>query len=154
MSRCGMRRPRQNGSAAPFPSPAFSASRCSRRRVLAVESHRDAGGATRSERADERPSDTMTPRPPGQPGDQTMTGSLDAIFKAYDIRGVVPDELDETVARLVGNAFVGFTGAATVLVGRDVRPTSVPLAEAFIDGVTVAGADVVDLGVASTDLCY
>ena len=83
-----------------------------------------------------------------------MTSSLDAIFKAYDIRGVVPDELDEGIARLVGNALVGFTGAATVLVGRDARPSSVPLAEAFIDGVTVAGADVIDLGIASTDLCY
>ncbi|MGH9025299.1 MAG: phosphomannomutase/phosphoglucomutase [Acidimicrobiia bacterium] len=79
---------------------------------------------------------------------------LDAIFKAYDIRGVVPDELDASVARLVGNAFVGFTGADRVLVGKDMRPTSGPLATAFIDGATLAGADVVDLGMASTDLVY
>ena len=79
---------------------------------------------------------------------------LDAIFKAYDIRGIVPDELDESVARLVGNAFVGFTGSDRVLVGRDMRPTSEPLAAAFIEGATLSGADVVDLGLASTDLVY
>jgi len=79
---------------------------------------------------------------------------LDAIFKAYDVRGVYPDELDEGVSRAVGNAFVGFTGADRVLVGRDMRPSSEPLAAAFIDGATQAGADVVDLGLSSTDLCW
>lgn len=80
--------------------------------------------------------------------------SLDAIFKAYDIRGVYPDELDDDVARRIGNAFVGFTGAGTVIVGRDMRESSTPLAEAFIDGATKAGADVLDLGLVSTDLCW
>ncbi|HEV3449601.1 MAG TPA: phosphomannomutase/phosphoglucomutase [Acidimicrobiia bacterium] len=80
--------------------------------------------------------------------------SLDAIFKAYDIRGVYPDQLDESVARLVGGAFVSFTGASRVLVGRDARPSSEPLVAAFTDGTTAAGADVVDLGLASTDLVY
>jgi phosphomannomutase len=80
--------------------------------------------------------------------------ALDAIFKAYDIRGIYPDELDESVARRVGNAFVAFTGAAQVLVGHDARPSSDPLRAAFIDGATIAGADVLDLGIASTDLCY
>ena len=80
--------------------------------------------------------------------------TLDAIFKAYDIRGVYPDEIDESVARLVGNAFVAFTGAAKVLVGRDARPSSEPLVEAFVEGARRAGADVVDLGLASTDLVY
>ena len=79
---------------------------------------------------------------------------LDAIFKAYDVRGIYPDQIDETVARLVGNAFVGFTGADRVLVGRDARPSSEPLVEAFTDGARMAGADVVDLGLASTDLVY
>jgi phosphomannomutase len=79
---------------------------------------------------------------------------LDAIFKAYDIRGVYPDQIDETVARLVGNAFVGFSGAEQVLVGRDARPSSEPLVEAFTDGALRAGADVIDLGLASTDLVY
>jgi phosphomannomutase len=80
--------------------------------------------------------------------------ALDTIFKAYDIRGIYPDEIDEDVARRVGNAFVAFTGAARVLVGRDARPSSEPLVAAFVEGATMAGADVVDLGVASTDLCY
>jgi len=82
------------------------------------------------------------------------SASLDAIFKAYDIRGVYPDQINEPVARLVGGAFVRFTGAPTVLVGRDARPSSAPLADAFTDGATTAGADVVDLGLASTDLVY
>jgi phosphomannomutase len=80
--------------------------------------------------------------------------SLDAIFKAYDIRGIYPDQLDEATARAVGNAFVGFTGAGRVLVGRDARPSSEPLVAAFLDGATLAGADAVDLGLASTDLVY
>jgi len=80
--------------------------------------------------------------------------TLDAIFKAYDIRGVYPEEIDESIARLVGNAFVAFTGAPKVLVGRDARPSSEPLVEAFVDGALRAGADVVDLGLASTDLVY
>ncbi len=80
--------------------------------------------------------------------------ALDVIFKAYDVRGVYPDQLDEDVARGVGNAFVGFTGAARIVVGRDMRPSSEPLAAAFIDGATQAGADVADLGLASTDLCW
>ena len=79
---------------------------------------------------------------------------LDAIFKAYDIRGVYPEQIDESVARGVGNAFVGFTGAGRFVVGRDARPSSEPLVAAFIDGATLAGADVVDLGIASTDLVY
>ncbi|MFI5052855.1 MAG: phosphomannomutase/phosphoglucomutase [Acidimicrobiia bacterium] len=80
--------------------------------------------------------------------------ALDSIFKAYDVRGIYPDELDESIARRVGNAFVAFTGSARVLVGRDARPSSEPLVAAFTEGAVVAGADVVDLGLASTDLCY
>ena len=79
---------------------------------------------------------------------------LDTIFKAYDIRGVYPDELDDDIARRIGNAFVAFTGAALVLMGRDMRPSSEPLTAAFADGATLAGADVVDLGLVSTDLVY
>ncbi|MET0628772.1 MAG: phosphomannomutase/phosphoglucomutase [Acidimicrobiia bacterium] len=83
-----------------------------------------------------------------------MADSLDSIFKAYDVRGIYPDEIDESVARRIGNAFVAFTNAARVLVARDARPSSEPLAAAFIEGATIAGADVVDLGFASTDLAY
>ena len=83
-----------------------------------------------------------------------MSSSLDAIFKAYDIRGVYPDELDEPLARRIGNAFAHFTGAQHVIVGRDMRPSSEPLADAFIEGATVAGADVIDIGLCSTDVVY
>jgi phosphomannomutase len=79
---------------------------------------------------------------------------LDSIFKAYDVRGLYPDELDEAVAKKIGNAFARFTAASTVIVGRDMRPSSVPLSQAFIEGATLAGADVVDVGLASTDLVY
>jgi phosphomannomutase len=80
--------------------------------------------------------------------------SLDAIFKAYDVRGIYPDEIDETLARRIGNAFAHYTGAQHVVVGRDMRPSSEPLAGAFIEGATVAGADVVDIGLCSTDVVY
>ena len=83
-----------------------------------------------------------------------MTTSLDTIFKAYDIRGVVPDELDADLARSVGAAFAKFTGASRILVGRDMRPSGVELTAAFADGVTSQGVDVVDLGLISTDLAY
>ncbi len=84
---------------------------------------------------------------------------LDAIFKAYDIRGVTPDQLDADVARAVGEAFAVFVqgqvgGARKVLVGRDMRASGVDLAAAFSDGVRAQGIDVVDLGLASTDLVY
>jgi phosphomannomutase len=84
---------------------------------------------------------------------------LDAIFKAYDIRGTTPDQLDVDVARAVGAAFTRFAsdqpgGASSVLVARDMRPSGRALVEAFTDGVTAQGVDVVDLGMASTDLVY
>jgi phosphomannomutase len=80
--------------------------------------------------------------------------SLDGVFKAYDIRGVYPDEIDETLVRRIGNAFAHFTGAQHLVVGRDMRSSSEPLAAAFIEGATLAGADVTDVGLASTDLVY
>jgi phosphomannomutase len=83
-----------------------------------------------------------------------MSTSLDAVFKAYDIRGVVPDELDVDLARAVGAAFARFTDAPRVLVGRDMRPSGVELTAAFAEGATSQGVDVVDLGLISTDLAY
>jgi phosphomannomutase len=83
-----------------------------------------------------------------------VADSLDSIFKAYDIRGIYPDEIDESVAKKIGNAFARFTAASTVIVGHDMRPSSIPLSQAFIEGATLAGADVVDVGLASTDLVY
>jgi phosphomannomutase len=84
---------------------------------------------------------------------------LDAIFKAYDIRGTTPDQLDAGFARALGAAFAVFIrgqdgGTTKVLVGRDMRPSGVELAEAFADGVREQGLGVVDLGLASTDLVY
>ena len=80
--------------------------------------------------------------------------SLDGVFKAYDIRGVYPDEIDEALVRRIGNCFAHFTGAQHLIVGRDMRESSGPLAAAFIEGATLAGADVTDVGLASTDLVY
>jgi phosphomannomutase len=80
--------------------------------------------------------------------------SLDAIFKAYDIRGTVPDQLDAEVCRRIGAAFARFAGGTRVLVARDMRPSGVELAEAFAEGAMDQGLDVVDLGMASTDLVY
>ncbi|MGH3318866.1 MAG: phosphomannomutase/phosphoglucomutase [Streptosporangiaceae bacterium] len=79
---------------------------------------------------------------------------LSTIVKAYDIRGLVPDELDDTVARGVGAAFVRVTGATTLVTARDMRTSSEPLAAAFADGATGQGADVIDAGLASTDMLY
>jgi phosphomannomutase len=81
---------------------------------------------------------------------------LSSIVKAYDIRGVVPDQLDEDIARDVGAAFVRVTEAAgqAVVVGRDMRPSSPGLAAAFAEGACAQGADVVDIGLASTDQLY
>jgi phosphomannomutase len=83
--------------------------------------------------------------------------SLDQIFKAYDVRGVVPDQFDAALAHAIGGAFARFAvpnGRGQVLVARDMRPSGVELTRAFTDGVTDAGVDVVDLGLASTDLLY
>ena len=73
------------------------------------------------------------------------------IFKAYDIRGVYPTELNEDVAYLIGRAFAVFIGGERVVVGRDMRVSSPRMAAAFIDGALSRGADVVDIGLASTD---
>jgi phosphomannomutase len=83
---------------------------------------------------------------------------LAGIVKAYDIRGVVPDELHDGIARDVGAAVVDalgvLDGPGAVVVGHDMRPSSEPLAAAFADGVTSRGADVVHIGLASTDQLY
>jgi phosphomannomutase len=79
---------------------------------------------------------------------------LAKIFKAYDIRGVVPDELDETVAEALGVAFARQTGASAIVTVHDMRTSSPPLAEALARGVTSQGADVVAGGLGSTDMLY
>ncbi|HEY7930807.1 MAG TPA: phosphomannomutase/phosphoglucomutase [Acidimicrobiales bacterium] len=77
-----------------------------------------------------------------------------AIFKAYDVRGTYPDQLNEDVARALGSAFADFVGAGPVVVARDMRPSGVSLVTAFAEGVRARGVDVVDLGLASTDFLY
>jgi phosphomannomutase len=80
--------------------------------------------------------------------------NLRAVFKAYDVRGTVPDQIDETLARATGRAFAQVVGAATVVVGHDMRPSSPGMAGAFAQGASEAGADVVMIGLASTDQLY
>jgi phosphomannomutase len=79
---------------------------------------------------------------------------LARIVKAYDIRGVVPDELDEVVARSIGAAFVRFLGADSIVTAYDMRESSPGLARAFAEGASSQGADVVEAGLGSTDLLY
>jgi phosphomannomutase len=81
-------------------------------------------------------------------------GDYQKIFKAYDIRGIVPDEFDEQVAESVGAAFVRLTGARSVVTLHDMRTSSAPLAEAFGRGAAAQGADVIEGGLGSTDMLY
>jgi phosphomannomutase len=76
------------------------------------------------------------------------------IFKAYDIRGIYPDQLNEETAEKIGRAYVEFTGAKKVVVGYDMRPHSLPLFAALAKGMTEQGADVVNLGMCSTPMSY
>ena len=86
---------------------------------------------------------TVSPRP-----------DLSRIFKAYDLRGVVPDELDASVARAVGAAFADWADVPAIAVGRDCRLSSPELGAALAEGIVSRGTDVIDLGLASTDLLY
>jgi len=82
---------------------------------------------------------------------------LAAVFKAYDIRGLAPEQLDADLCAAVGAAFAAFVaedGADRVIIARDMRPTGPALVEAFAEGVTSQGLDVVDVGLGSTDMLY
>ncbi len=80
--------------------------------------------------------------------------NITAIFKAYDVRGTVPAQLDEELARATGRAYVQVVGATEMVIGYDMRPSSPGMAGAFADGATSAGADVTMIGLASTDQLY
>jgi len=80
--------------------------------------------------------------------------ALDAVFKAYDVRGTVPDQLDDRSCRAIGWSFARFARSERVLVARDMRASGVELSGAFAAGARAAGATVVDLGLASTDMMY
>ena len=86
--------------------------------------------------------------------DTQPTSKLDGIVKAYDIRGTVPDQLDAEIAHALGVAFASFTRASHIVVAQDMRPSGPELVEAFSRGVMEQGIDVVQLGLASTDLLY
>ncbi|MEC9052551.1 MAG: phosphomannomutase/phosphoglucomutase [Actinomycetota bacterium] len=86
--------------------------------------------------------------------DTLSAENVHAIFKAYDVRGTVPDQLDEALALATGRAYVQVVGASTVVVGHDMRPSSPGMAGAFAQGASEAGADVVMIGLASTDQLY
>ena len=81
-------------------------------------------------------------------------GDFDTVFKAYDIRGLAPEQLDADMCRRIGAGFAHFAAAPRILMARDMRATGVELSAAFADGVRSQGVDVVDLGMASTDLIY
>ncbi|MFF7984542.1 phosphomannomutase/phosphoglucomutase [Streptomyces sp. NPDC007901] len=83
-----------------------------------------------------------------------MAADLSQIVKAYDVRGVVPDQWDEGLAELFGAAFVQVTGAAAIVVGHDMRPSSPGLTRAFARGAAARGVDVTEIGLCSTDQLY
>jgi len=79
---------------------------------------------------------------------------LDEIFKPYDVRGTVPDQLDAATCRAVGSAFATFADATRICMARDMRPSGEALAGAFADGARACGTTVVDLGMGSSDFLY
>lgn len=76
------------------------------------------------------------------------------IFKAYDVRGTYPDQIDERLARAVGSAFATFVKTPRVVIARDMRPSGPALVAAFSEGVRAVGVEVLDMGLASTDFLY
>jgi phosphomannomutase len=78
----------------------------------------------------------------------------DTIFKAYDVRGIYPDQLDEDAAYRIGRAFASWSAAPRIVLGKDCRLSSPALSGAFSEGVTDAGADVLDIQLATTDMVY
>ncbi|MFG2882544.1 phosphomannomutase/phosphoglucomutase [Streptomyces sp. NPDC048297] len=83
-----------------------------------------------------------------------MAADLSQIVKAYDVRGVVPDQWDESLAELFGAAFAEVTDAAAIVVGHDMRPSSPGLSRAFARGAANRGVDVTEIGLCSTDQLY
>ena len=83
-----------------------------------------------------------------------MPADLQPIFKAYDVRGVYPDQFDEDAAFRIGRAFASWARSDRIILGRDCRNSSPALSSAFADGVMTSGVGVVDVGLATTDLLY
>ena len=74
------------------------------------------------------------------------------IFKAYDVRGLFPSQIDATAAFLIGQAFIVYLSATRIAVGRDMRTSAPEISDAFIEGARKQGADVVDYGMIGTDM--
>ncbi len=91
---------------------------------------------------------------PDVKGNNTRINEMSGIFKAYDIRGIYGKDLTEAIAYDIGRAYVTFTKAKKVVIGRDCRPHSVPLQAALTKGITELGCDVVDIGQCSTPMNY
>lgn len=87
-------------------------------------------------------------------GRLAVAADLSQVVKAYDVRGVVPDQWDESLAELFGAAFVQVTGASAIATGHDMRPSSPGLSRAFARGAAGQGADVTEIGLCSTDQLY
>ncbi|MEU6523858.1 phosphomannomutase/phosphoglucomutase [Streptomyces sp. NPDC046924] len=83
-----------------------------------------------------------------------MAADLSQIVKAYDVRGIVPDQWDESLAELFGAAFARVTGASALVTGHDMRPSSPGLSGAFARGAAAHGVDVTEIGLCSTDQLY
>ncbi|MGW6911890.1 MULTISPECIES: phosphomannomutase/phosphoglucomutase [unclassified Streptomyces] len=83
-----------------------------------------------------------------------MAADLSQLVKAYDVRGVVPDQWGEPLAELFGAAFVQVTGASAIVIGHDMRPSSPGLSRAFARGAAAQGVDVTEIGLCSTDQLY
>ncbi|MFE6941122.1 phosphomannomutase/phosphoglucomutase [Streptomyces chartreusis] len=83
-----------------------------------------------------------------------MAADLSQLVKAYDVRGVVPDQWDEPLAELFGAAFVRVTDASAIVIGHDMRPSSPGLSRAFARGAAAQGVDVTEIGLCSTDQLY
>src|SRR5580693_5310294 len=79
---------------------------------------------------------------------------MDQVFKAYDVRGTVPDQLDAEMCRAIGRAMARFADAPEILMARDMRASGAELSQAFSDGVRAEGVGVTDLGMGSTDFLY
>jgi phosphomannomutase len=108
---------------------------------------RGGGGFTGGSVTDRRPAHSRE--------EQAMSGSRLPAFKAYDIRGRIPDELNEDMAYAVGRAYtVEMRPNGAVVVGRDVRETSGAISEAFIRGLNDGGVDAVDIGLCGTEMIY
>ena len=83
-----------------------------------------------------------------------MPQGIEKIFKAYDVRGIYPTEIQEEVTRQIGRAFVAYLNAERIAIGHDMRLSSPSLSDAFIEGATSQGADVVNYGLMGTDSLY